>query len=97
MGGKRKREVQGGASLVGKVLRKVSGEEGQTHGWTGWGEVGSRKEKHQRVNRIQKRVNRTLRKAGRIQRRAGLDSLGKVEGGSWERVGSKSCPEQDFG
>ena len=48
------------------------------------------KKKHQRVNHIQKRENRS-------QKRVGLDSQGKLVGGSWEKVGNKNHLPQDSG
>ena len=48
------------------------------------------KKKHQRVNHTQKRVDH-------IQKRGGLDSQGKVVGGSWEKVGNKDHLPQDSG
>lgn len=55
------------------------------------------KKKHQMVNHTQKRVNHIQKRVDRSQKWGGLDSLGKVVGGSWEKVGNKNHLPQDSG
>ena len=49
------------------------------------------------MKKKQQRVNYTQRKVGHSQKRGGLDSLGKVVGGSLEKVGNKNHLPQDSG
>ena len=55
------------------------------------------KKRHQRVDRTQRKVDRTQKRVDHSQKRVGLDSLGKVVGGSWEKVGNKNHLPQDSG
>ena len=49
------------------------------------------------MKKKQQRVNHTQRKVGHSQKRGGLDSLGKVVGGSLKKVGNKNYLPQDSG
>ena len=47
------------------------------------------KKKQQRVSHTQRRVDHTQRRVDHSQKREGLGSLGRVVGGSLEKVGNK--------
>ena len=55
------------------------------------------KKKHQRVDHTQRRVDHTRRKVDHSQKRGGLGSLGKMVGGSREKVGNKNHLPQGSG